>query len=151
MSDNSNNSFNAKNLFFGVLTAIGASLIVAKLLGGKDEDEEREKRAHISRELIYKKIPPSYPDYTYIDYGNILDTALLRSVDEDEDAVYSIFERMKNVSDVLKTIEGFGTRRQMFSTTYITLPQALSLVFSKREIKKVNDILLKKRIAYEFN
>ena len=69
---------------------------------------------------------------------------------EDEQAVYNVFNKMKNLSDVAKTIEFFGTKRKMFSTQYITLPQAITEYFSEGEKRTLNNILAKKRIDYSF-
>ena len=75
----------------------------------------------------------------------------MQSATEDEAAVYNVFNRMKNISDVNKTIEAFGTKRQMFTTHYLSLPQAINENFSKGEIKKLNAILSLKNINYSFD
>lgn len=134
------------NMILGIISVIGIVSFLMRIFG-KDEVERKAER---SRNLVYLKVRPSYPFYRYKDFADVLDTALLRQATEDEDAVYSIFEEFKNISDVNKTIEAFGTRRQMFSTLYITLPQAIATTFSEKEKKKLNGILESKGIQYVF-
>ena len=85
-----------------------------------------------------------------MDWANTLDVALMQDSTEDEAAVYNVFNKMKNISDVAKLIEFFGTKRKLFSTQYITLPQAITVYFSKGEKQTLNNILAKKRIDYSF-
>ena len=135
-------------LILGVATIISALAFLAKIFG-KSESEE-EEAGQRSREDLYKRIPPSYEDFKYLDWANTLDEALMQNSTEDEDAVYSVFKRMKNISDVAKLIEFFGEKRKMFTTQYITLPQAITVYFSKGEKQTLNNILAKKRIDYSF-
>lgn len=132
-----------------ILSIIVAIVFLSKLIK-RDENEEIAEGAKKSRKSIYDKIPPSYEDYRYKDFADTLDTAIMQSATEDEQAVYNVFGKMKNISDVNKTIEAFGTKRQMFTTHYLTLPQAITENFSKGEIKKLNAILSLKNIDYTF-
>ncbi len=129
--------------FFGVITIISIIAFLVKILGRNSDTASRRK--------LYSKVNPSYDEFVYKDWADTLDTALLREATEDEDAVYRIFEKCRNISDVNKLIEAFGTRRQMFTLTYVSLPQAISSTFNKKEIRKVNDILASKGIQYSFN
>lgn len=135
-------------LILGVATIIAALAFLAKIFG-KSESEE-EQAGQRSREDLYKRIPPSYDDFKYLDWANTLDVALMQDSTEDEAAVYNVFNRMKNISDVAKLIEFFGTKRKLFSTQYITLPQAITEYFNDGEKQTLNKILLKKRIDYTF-
>jgi hypothetical protein len=135
-------------LILGIATIIAALAFLAKIFG-KSESEE-EQAGQRSREDLYKKIKPSYEDFKYLDWANTLDEALMQNSTEDEDAVYSVFNRMKNISDVAKLIEFFGTKRKLFTTQYVTLPQAITVYFSKGEKQTLNKILAKKRIDYSF-
>ena len=132
-----------------ILSIIVAIVFLSKLIK-RDENEEIAEGAKKSRKSIYDKIPPSYEDYRYKDFADTLDTAIMQSATEDEQAVYNVFGKMKNISDVNKTIEAFGTKREMFTTHYLTLPQAITENFSKGEIKKLNAILSLKNIDYTF-
>ena len=135
-------------LILGVATILSALAFLAKIFG-KSESEE-EEAGQRSREDLYKKIKPSYEDFKYLDWANTLDVALMQDSTEDEQAVYNVFNKMKNISDVAKLIEFFGTKRKLFSTQYITLPQAITEYFSDGEKRTLNKILLKKRIDYTF-
>ncbi len=140
-------------LIIGIATVIGAVAIIAKLFK-KDEDEiAKEKRliaSQRSRDHLYINAKPSFADYQYVDFAKILTTALMLNNTEDEQAVYSVFNKFKNISDLVKTIEFFGTSRKMYTTQYITLPEAIIQYFNDSEIKKLNDILRKKKINYSF-
>jgi hypothetical protein len=146
MAEEKNNTF---NLIVGIATVIGAIAIVAKLFS-KDSDDKNDDKAERSKEDLYKKIKPSYPDHTYLEWGKQLNTALMLNSTEDENKVYKIFGRFKNVSDYLKTVEFFGTRRKLFTTQYITLPEAIDEYFSDSEKHKLNQILNQKRIGVSF-
>lgn len=137
-------------LIVGVATVIGALAFLAKLFG-KDENETNAASGQQSRDDLYKRVKPSFEDYQYLDWANALKVALMQDSTEDEQAVYNIFNKFKNVSDLVKTIEFFGTDRKMFSTQYITLPMAITEYFSESEKQKLNNILRKKRIDYSFN
>jgi hypothetical protein len=113
------------DIVVGIATVIGAIAIISKLFS-KDKNDENEMHGQQSRDELYKKIPPSFKDYQYLDWAKSLDIALMKESTEDEDTVYSIFNKFKNISDLVKTIEFFGTSRKMFSTQYITLPEAKS-------------------------
>ena len=136
-------------LIVGVATVIGALAFLAKLFG-KDKNDENDTRGQQSRDDLYKRVKPSFEDYQYLDWAKVLNTALMLNSTEDEDAVYNVFRKFKNVSDLVKTIEFFGTSRKMFSTQYLTLPEAITEYFSKGEKQILNNILRKKRIDYSF-
>lgn len=145
MSDTTDN----KNFVITIFVVIALVVILSKLLG-KSEEEEEEEKSKRSRQKLYNEVEPSFRDFTYKDYADTLETALLKQSDEDEDAVYGVFEKMKNISDVNKLIDAFAHRRQMFSTLYISLPQAITTYFDAFEKAKLNRILQKKGIAYSF-
>lgn len=136
-------------LIVGIATVIGALAFLAKLFG-KDTNEQHEATGQGSRDDLYKQVKPSYADYQYLDWAKILNTSLMLNSTEDEQAVYNVFNKFKNISDLVKTIEFFGTSRKMFTTQYITLPEAIAELFDASEKKKLNDILRKKRIDYSF-
>jgi len=144
--------FSTLEIVFGIAAVIGAISIIANLMS-KDEAEQQhddtEAAAAAARKKLYKEIPPSYADYVYRDYADVLDDALLKEATEDEDAVYDIFRDCKNISDVQKIIDTFGHRRELFSTRYISLPQAMKKL-SKGEKAKLNGILAAKKINYSF-
>lgn len=158
MSDKTTNSNYNSGLETVKLVLFAISIITAvKFLNeffgkGKagEESETSEAAAAKARQELFKKYPPSYNDQFYRDWADILDKAILRDATEDEDAVYEIFNEVKNVSDVAKLIEFFGHRREMFTTYYISLPQAITSKFNSREKIKLNNILRGKKIEYRF-
>ena len=136
-------------LILSVATIISAIAFLSKIFG-KDVNEENDARGQQSRDDLYKRVKPSFEDYQYLDWAKKLNTALMLNSTEDEQAVYNIFNRFKNVSDLVKTIEFFGTSRKMFTTQYITLPEAITELFNDGEKAVLNKILAKKKIDYRF-
>lgn len=62
----------------------------------------------------------------------------------DEDAVYSVFNRLNNGADLRKLIAIYGTRNEM------TLDQAIVDELSGKDLAKLNQILQNKGINYQF-
>lgn len=147
--EGSENKNNTLQIIFGIAGVIGAIAFLNKIFA-RDQQEEAEERAQDAREALYKKIPPSFYDFQYQDWANSLYAALFDDFGEDEQLIYSIMGKMRNLSDVNKTIEAFGRRRATFSLHDMTLPQMLTYYLSNTEIKTVNAILAKKRIGYAF-
>lgn len=148
MAEDSNKKSPLEMLLWGI-GIISAIAFLFKIFDRSEEDENRE-RAQQSREEIYRKFPPTFEDGRYLDFADNLHMALLTDMGEDEEAVYDIFRKMRNISDVLKTIEFFGRRRLAFSTYEITLPASIGKLFDTSEKNKLNEILAKKKIPYAF-
>ena len=84
--------------------------------------------------------------------ANSIQTAL-SGMTEDEATVYKAFETCKNYIDVLNLIKAYGERRVGYwywSYFTGTLPSTITQLFSASEVKKINDILAKKKIKYTF-
>lgn len=97
-------------------------------------------------------IKPSYPDSQYLSWAEKLQYAL-NYLNTDEDAVYSVFEKLKNQADLNKLITAFGVRPIevfIFITQDVTLSEAMTMQMDTDEIKKVNGILAKKGINFNF-
>lgn len=62
----------------------------------------------------------------------------------DEEAVYAAFRLLRTRSDLMSLIKAFGVRKGE------TLPQWLTGDLSRREIEKLNAILVSNRINYSF-
>lgn len=140
-------------LLVTIVGVISAIKFLNDIFSKSKADEEKElidENAASARQKLYRKIPPSFPDYIYKDWADTLDFALLREGTEDEQMVYGVFEGIKNESDVQKIIDAFGYRRKMFTTYQISLPQAIAVFFSPSEKFKLNLILITKRINYRF-
>lgn len=134
----------------GIIAVISAIIFIKKIFFRSQEDRNKDN-ASDSRKKDYNRIKPTFPDYVYIDYADTLETALAEGFTEDEDAVYAVFNNLKNISDVNKLIEAYGKRRIHFSTLYSTLPATIGSLFSNKEKKKLNAILATKGINYEFH
>ena len=130
----------------GIVGVIGLITLLSKMFG----KSETEQKAQSSREMMYKKIPPSFTDADYADAAEILAGALAEGVTENEQAVYDVFKRIKNISDVYKLIEFYDTHRIEFEIGGSSLPNTIVKLFSKSERKVLNDILKYKGIEYEF-
>lgn len=130
----------------GVATIIAAIAFLVKIFGRSEADKSRDE--------LYKSIKPNYTDFQYSDWADILETALKEGLSEDEDAVYAVFQRMRNISDLNKLIQAFGRRRTYFSVTtgikWTSLPEMIHEFFNSKEINHVNDILKSKGISYRF-
>lgn len=104
------------------------------------------------RDLEKIGIKPSYPDSQYLSWSEKLQYAL-NYFNTDEDAVYSVFEKLKNQADLNKLITAFGVRpieTFVFITEDVTLSEAITSQMDTDEIKKVNGILAKKGINFNF-
>ncbi|MGZ4063934.1 MAG: hypothetical protein ACXVP0_13250 [Bacteroidia bacterium] len=134
----------------GAATIISAIFLLSKIFGRSEEEELRDD-AHKSRQKEYGKTKPSFADYVYKDFAESLTVALTDGTTEDEKVVYSVFEKMRNISDVLKTIEAFGHQRVLFTAKTISLPEAITELFSQSEKGKLNRILKGKGIDYVFH
>lgn len=137
----------------GIAAIIAIVEILGKLFGKSQGDKDAEQAAQnvrIENRELYEKIPPSYAESVYRDWGNILDTALIKNANENETAVFKVFQQVKNLSDIKKLITYFGLRRSVYHPTKMTLPQAISELLNDKELEKLNSILAKKKINYRF-
>lgn len=75
--------------------------------------------------------------------ANKLYTAM-KGIGTDENTIYGVFNQMNNTADLYKLVAVFGTRDGE------TLDQWIRGDMSNREIKKINQILTNKGIAYSF-
>ena len=149
--ENNNQKQTPWGLILTAATILSALAFLSKIFGKDPKDEKNEDANNRAKEDLYKTIPPSYKDFQYLDWANALDVALMQDSTENEQTVYNVFNRMKNISDVAKLIEFFGEKRKLFSTQYITLPSAITEYFNEDEKKKLNLILLRKKIDYRFD
>ena len=94
----------------------------------------------------------SYLDSAYKGYADSIYSA--RSANNfggtDEDAIYSVFQKMKNDLDIAKLITAFGTRRLSFSLSSANLGGYLTDELDKTELGIINSGLKSKGIKYQF-
>lgn len=92
----------------------------------------------------------SYSAATYSQLADKIYTAVMYTWGTDEQAIYDVFNLMKNNIDVANLIKAFGKRRVEFSTQELELGAHLSNDLDSSEINKVNSILASKNITYRF-
>jgi hypothetical protein len=92
----------------------------------------------------------SYPTGTYSQLADKIYSAVMYTWGTDEQAIYDVFNQMKNNLDVALLIKAFGKRRVEFSTLDQELGAHLSNDLDSSEINKINNILSSKGINYKF-
>ena len=92
----------------------------------------------------------SYPTGTYSQLADKIYSAVMYTWGTDEQAIYDVFNQMKNNLDVALLIKAFGKRRVEFSTLDQELGAHLSNDLDSTEINKINNILSSKGINYKF-
>lgn len=126
------------------------------------EDADRKKRAaevdnakKTLKELAMKGIRPTFDDVQYETFSSKLVSAF-DDCGTDNAAVFSIFDKMKNLADILKLVAVYDRRKfkgcfsSFFDYENLTLSGALSYEMSNSEISKINSMLAKKGINYTF-
>ena len=138
-----------------VVAVGGGVYLLYRLLRGMSSDTLRQTQEtnQILSELDneVKKTGLTYPKSQYSSFANELQQAGF-DVGTDEDAMYSIFRKLKNDADYLqltaawgkptRTIYDWGVGRPM------TLTQFLRSELSDSEIRKINTILAGSKIKY---
>ena len=138
------------------LAVIGGGYLAYKLyrkINPSDEDkakDELEKEAEVTSEGTTCADNLSYKLSQYKGFATQLYNAFFEAFGTDEDAIYSVMNKMKNECDLLQTISEFGVRRQEFGFSKLNLPQFMHDELSTKDIQTVNDILRKKGISYRF-
>ena len=135
--------------WFGTAIFIAIVLAVAYYIGtrtGKAKQENKEENI-LNKEI--QKGELSFDQTTYVSLSDKLETAMFGYTD-DENAVYSVFTKLRTKSDVLQLIKTFGNRRIIWTVGGSNLNQWLNNRLDVSEIAKVNDILSRNSIDYEF-
>jgi len=99
--------------------------------------------------LVNAGAPPSYSDTQYklgedTIYSAINNSRWSPEGGTDEEAIYRVFNSLKNSADLLKLISAFGVRDDE------SLAAALRDDLDSEEMQKINQILSSKNIAYSF-
>lgn len=94
--------------------------------------------------------PLTYELSEFDSFADRLHTAMSTLMD-DESAIYSIFRKMRNRTDVLQLIKSFGKRGSwVWNVGGGTLSSWMSLKLTSKEIETINDILAGADIDFEF-
>lgn len=141
-----------KNKYFVYgAVGVGAYLLykgIKKALGYNTTVDAAKKD---QAELIRSGQRPSYVDSQYKIFADAIYSAGFDVLfGTDEDAIYSVFNRMNNDLDINKLIVAFGARRIEFSTRVESLSEFLRSELDDREVEQVNKILSSKNIKYRF-
>jgi hypothetical protein len=92
----------------------------------------------------------SYPTGTYSQLADKVYAAVMYTWGTDNEAIYDVFNLMKNNIDVALLIKAFGKRRLEFSTQDAEIGAHISNDMKSSEIAKINSILSSKGITYRF-
>lgn len=120
---------------------VGQALGKKLTLSNADKDIKEAQKAGESA---------SYSAATYSQLADKIYSAVMYTWGTDEQAIYDVFNLMKNNIDVANLIKAFGKRRLEFSTQDLELGAHLSNDLDSSEINKVNSILASKGITYRF-
>lgn len=96
-----------------------------------------------------KSTPLTYELSQYATLADRLETAMYGATD-DEDAVYSVFSKLRNRADLLQLISSFGKRRIFLTIGDSNLSTWIYHRLNKSEVEKVNEILSRNAIDYQF-
>jgi hypothetical protein len=125
---------------------------IFRKFGGESARETQEAN-QLENELNTElnKTGLTYPKSQYSTFANEIETAGF-DIGTDEDAIYSVFRKLKNNADYLqlnaswgkpnRKVYDFGIGRDM------TLPQFLRYEMNDGEIRKINQILSYNKITY---
>lgn len=141
-----------KNKYFVYgAVGVGAYLLykgVKKALGFNTTVDAAKKD---QAEMIRSGQRASYVDSQYKIFADAIYSAGFDVLfGTNEDAIYSVFNRMNNDLDVNKLIVAFGARRIEFSTRVESLSEFLRSELDDKEIGNINKILGTKNINYRF-
>ncbi len=137
----------AKPLTWAIIVAAGV-YAVSRILKKSDTAEEKKDE----RRMEAEGLKPTYAEAAYKGYADAIYAA--RSANKlfgtDEDAIYSVFKKMRNDLDVAKLITAFGKRRLSFSMNNAGLGGFLTDELDNSELEIINKDLRAKKIKYQF-
>ena len=124
-------------------------LIAAYYLGSRTG---KSKAATASVDELTKGISKSELTYEENQYGLWADRIydITSGIWNDEETLYAIFAKMRNNSDLMQLIKTFGSRGGFIHGGSFTLQEWLWSDLTKVEVAKVNDILQRNNITYQF-
>lgn len=138
------------------LAVLGGGYIAYKLYrklnpSEKEVAEEKlDEESEVTSEGKSCKGKLSYKSSQYKAFATSLHNAFVEALETDEDAIYSVMNKMKNECDLLQVIAEFGVRRQEWGWEKLNLPQFINDELNTKELQTVNSILKRKGIAYIF-
>lgn len=136
-----------------VVGAVGYAVykLTQKLGEEPKRDSEEEKQIVTELETESKKTPLSYGASQYATFANNIQEAGY-DVGTDEDAIYSVFRKIKNNADYLALLKAWGKPTRTIYEWGVgrkkTLTQFLRSEMSDSEISKINKILSNNKVKY---
>lgn len=136
-----------KNMQIGIFALV--VVIVAYIFGSRKGKGDGANSEAAEREAELKLHPLTYEPSQYSVFADRLESAMFK-MNDNEEAVYSVFANMRTRSDVLQLISAFGKRRLLFTFGSSSLPTWMGHKLSDKEIQEVNGILSRNDIDYKF-
>ena len=133
---------------FGILGFI--VLLVAYYIGSRTG---KAKTTAADIDAMTKDINSSDLTFDISQYVSLADRVYIcvYGITEDEEGLYVVFAKMRTNSDVLQLIKSFGKRSGGFDFWYEkSLSEWLASDLNNVEIAKINDILKRNNITFQF-
>ena len=135
----------------GIAIAYGVKKLLNIFSPSAQQEKTETKNIEAELETEKKKSALTYPLSQYSTFANIIETAGF-DIGTDEDAIYSVFRKLKNNADYLQLKKAWGSpNRKIYDWGFgynMTLPQYIRWEMSNNEVKKINAILQSKGIKY---
>lgn len=137
----------------GILAGLGYVIYKVTQKFGEEPQRDATEDKQIKDELeeAIKKNPLSYGPSQYATFANNIQEAGF-DVGTDEEAIYSIFRKIKNNADYLALLKAWGKPTRTVYEWGIgrkkTLTQFLKSEMSDSEIRKINTILSNNKVTY---
>ena len=130
-----------------IITAI--ILVVAYYLGSRTG---KGKAVAADSEALQKELNTNQLTYDLSQYQAMSDSLFvaMNGFGDDEEAIYAIISKLRNKSDLLQLLKSFGSKRIQFTLGDSNLNQFFANRLNASEIAKINDILKRNNIQYEF-
>lgn len=121
----------------------------------KKRNKQETKDVDNELEQAKKKSKLSYPLSQYQAFAKIIEIAG-QDAGTDEQAIYSVFMKLKNNADYLQLVKAWGPSRQVYpewilfysTGQKLSLQQFIRYEMDENEVKKINNILASKGITY---
>lgn len=132
--------FLALKLIKGITSLLSAVPSVTENVEAAEKKQAAEVKTDV--ETLQKEgIRQTYPNTTYSQFADALDSAMTSGFGTDEKAIYSTFNKLVNDVDYVKLVEAFGYRRMEFSYKYGNLSAWLRADLDQSEIDEINRIM----------
>jgi hypothetical protein len=143
------NLFGKYYSWFSVSIITAIILVVAYYLGNRTG---KGKAAAADSEALQKELDNSQLTYEPSQYTSWADKLFvaMNGFTDDEEAIYSVIAKLRTKSDLLQLIKSFGSKRIQFTLGDSNLNQFFANRLESSEIAKINDILSRNSISYEF-